>query len=150
MQKLSYSKQPYLIWICLFTILACNTSNLKELPDGLWASKSPLIFKFEIEDTTPRTLIYKLHYTLEYPYQNHYLKFYLLSETDTLAEGLENIDLFDRAGRPLGEKQFGGAYIQRHPLLNYPFKRKSYQLTCRQYMREDTLKGVRGVGLEVN
>lgn len=140
----------WVIFLCLFLGLACNDTRLKELPNFVWSSKAPLIFKLQIEDTSQHSVVYKIQYTLDYPYENHYVKFFLVKEGDTLLEGLENITLFDKAGKPLGEKPFGRTYLRKQTILNYPFKAKSYQLICHQYMRTDSLEGVRGVGVELD
>lgn len=108
-------------------------------------------FDFEVSDTGPKDLILKLRSTLEFPYQNCYLTFFLQDSLEnTIATELVNIALFDdKTGKPLGK---GNSVYQYAEVIldafNFPTE-GNYKLKVAQYMREADLGGVLSVGLRI-
>ncbi len=135
--------------LVLLILTTCSDESLEQIPDGVWLYTKPFIFDFQIHDTTKNnTVIYKIAYTNDYPYQNHYIKYYLVNQEDTFLEGLKEIPLFAlTTGKPLGKQQSHSTYLYETVLLENKAlsKPNAYRLICHQYMRSDSLFGVQGL-----
>lgn len=143
-----------LLVICL---AGCDRTRVYEeyadLPSAIWLEDSVKIFKFQIEaDSQPYNLYANFTSKIEYPYYNLYYQYSLKDSLGrTVKSGLLNAILFDaKTGEPLGSG-IGDIFDQRTPIIeNYHFPTPgSYSITLQQYMRTDTLPGIRSVGLRV-
>lgn len=149
-------KIPFLAVVSsILTLVSCGPEYLfeeeKKIPNGQWAYRDTLDFKFEVADTTT---LYNLHvdfvYADSFPNQNIYVKFHTrFPDGKRLSKPL-SFDLFDPQGSPSGKCSGGecGAHIaiQQNAFFN---QAGEYVITLEQYGRRDPISGVRSVGLSV-
>ena len=108
-------------------------------------------FSFEIENSSPKNVLFKLRTDLKFPNQNLYITYYLLNEKgEEISSELVNIPLFDEVtGKPLGK----GNSIYQYSIAileNFSFPQPgNYTLKFAQYMRSESLAGVHSVGVRV-
>lgn len=141
---------------CLFLVVySCDTKSVfeddQDLGEKSWHMDHMPEFTFEIKDTSPKNLTFKMRNDLDYPNQNIYITYYLLNEQGKqINTELVNIPLFDEiTGKPLGK---GNSIYQSTAtiLRNYTFpKAGEYTLKLAQYMRSESLAGVHSVGVRV-
>lgn len=141
---------------CLFLVVySCDTKRIfeddQDLSEKSWHMDHMPEFTFEIKNTSPKNLIFKMRNDLEYPNQNIYITYYLLNEQDKeIASELINIPLFDEiTGKPQGK---GNSIYQSTAVIleNYSFpKAGEYTLKFAQYMRSESLAGVHSVGVRI-
>ena len=157
MCKYRFIKHVWLLFIAC--LLGCDSSTRlweeqQPLPDGIWYSKQALVFPFSIEQAqVPYTLLLTTHYTTDYPYQNMYI-FYTLSNDQgkMLQERLIEAHFFDDfQGMPLGRGSAGLFFKEDTLLRGYVFEEKGhYKVSFRQFMRVDSLVGIRNIGLRID
>lgn len=150
----------YYFVICAVLMLgtaSCDNSRLyeqnKEFVTSTWHVDSVATFRFDIADTAQRyDLYYNVRNTLDYPFYNLYVTFYLYSPQDSLlASSLHEMTLADPVtGKPQGD---GLGDIRDHQFLGLPrchFKQPgTYTFKIKQYMRQNPLQGVEAIGLKV-
>ncbi|MFY0593627.1 gliding motility lipoprotein GldH [Roseivirga sp.] len=151
MSKLNY----WIVLLCLLLFVGCDTNRVYEADydfDELsWHMDTIPNFQFEVEDTAPKDLIFKIRNSLDFPFRNCYVK-YDLSDTlgNTLTSDLINIELFDeKTGKPFGS---GNSVFQHSEVFlegfNFP-ESGTYNLSLTQYMRKTDLIGTYSLGLRV-
>ncbi|SDJ78226.1 gliding motility-associated lipoprotein GldH [Catalinimonas alkaloidigena] len=144
--------------LCAWLALgACDPSRVyeenQEIPDYLWYEDSLAVFEFEIPDASqPYNLYYNVRNSLNYPYYNLYVTYYLEDSTGKeIASRLQEMVLMDpRTGEPYGS---GLGDIFDHQILalpgfTFPYA-GPYTLKIKQYMRENPLPEVMSVGLRI-
>lgn len=147
--------KPLLFCLLIILVSSCDSKRVFE-DDHSFSSKSWHMdnlpeFNFEITDTRPKELIFKLRTDLEFPNQNLYITYYLLNEKgEEISSELVNIPLFDEVtGKPLGK----GNSIYQYSIAileNFSFPQPgNYTLKFAQYMRSESLAGVHSVGVRV-
>lgn len=119
-----------------------------------WAVEERPEFEFEITDSLGTYNLYcNVRNSLEFPYANIYLTYYLTDSAGVLLEkDLVRQLLFDeKTGKPEGESGLGDIYDHRIPLkTNHRFANSGkYKVAFEHYMRTDTLTGILAVGLRV-
>ncbi len=142
--------------LVLFVVLltACGGSATfeakQDFKEKYWLKNEPVVFHFAIEETAPH---YDFHYfirnSLEYPYQNIYLQYYLEdSSGNVVARQLNNVELFNpKTGKPLGDGVGDVFNLEKTFLARYQFPYPGeYTLRIDQYMRQDTLRHIHTVG----
>jgi gliding motility-associated lipoprotein GldH len=143
--------------ISFFWLSACDENRVYEenqdFGQKVWLVDSVPAFEFEITDPQqPYNIYWNIRNTLNYPFHNLYLTYYL---EDTLgrriATDLHNMLLFDpKTGEPYGS---GLGDIFSHQIMALPtYKFDSagiYRIRLQQYMRTDTLKDILSVGVRV-
>lgn len=146
------------ILVFLFGLLgltACGPDYLfdetQKIADGQWGYADTLDFTFEIRDTGA---VYNLYIDLEhidtFKFQNVYLKLYTLFPNGKRLSTVRSFDLYDAAGAGLGKCSGHNCQVrfvlQQNAYFNQAGK---YRLTLEQYTRQESLPGVRAVGLMV-
>ena len=128
--------------------------NNTDLNERHWLVNEIPEFEFEVADTTQAYNLYcNVRNSLEYPYANIFITYYLKDSSDViLKKDLVRQTLFnEKTGEPVGDSGLGDIYDHRIPLLSgyrFPYK-GTYKVSFEQYMRRDTLSGVLAVGLRV-
>jgi len=144
-----------LLTILLFGLSACGPDHLfkedKTIPDGQWAYRDTLDFKFTVTDTTALyNILVDFSYADSFPNQNIYVKFYTrFPDGKRLSKPL-SFDFFDPEGKPAG-KCSGGSCNAQIPIQQNAFFEKTgdYTITLEQFGRKDPLPGLKTIGLAV-
>lgn len=108
-------------------------------------------FEFQIDEPSGKDLLLKIRNSLDYPFRNCYMTYYLEDSIGTvLASELVNFQLFDETtGKPFGK---GNSVFQHSEIIKsqYDFpKAGRYRLRVAQYMRKTNLEGTYSVGLRI-
>lgn len=132
----------------LLLLLACGGKPLfqRSFEGNEWLSRDTLRWEMAAEDS----LRFRLsgHYTPDYPYQNLYLRLWIQAPHGKVRDTI----LLDTLSNPLGEwrtenKRPGKLPFQRS--FSLPVSEKgTYRLKCAQYMRTDTLRGVKAMAVD--
>ena len=160
--KRSYFSLFYTICLAIaFSFFLSNCAQQQffekniDLPKGNWYIDSVLVFKFKIEDNQTRyNLLYNLRNTLNYPYYNMYITYYLEDDKGKLiSTELQNVTLMDsKTGKPFGSG-LGDIFSHQLPIpvfTKYKFpKTGNYTFKVKQYMRQDPLPGILTFGLRI-
>lgn len=149
---------PLLAWVLLgvglLALPACSDHIAgvhKSFDQNGWAFADSVALDFEIMgEYEPLDLVLGLELDAErYPYRNVYLQFALQGPYDSTQIALQNAILGDEAGNWYVEPNWQGNLVFQKTLVSgaqFP-KSGPYRLTVSQYMRHDTLAGVRKVSL---
>lgn len=145
------------VGVSLWLLYACQPSSIYKdkvkFTDQVWQLALTPTFRFQVEDTTqPYHIFFYIKNSLEYPYRNLYITYYLEDAAgSSLCTELKNFELFDaKTGKPLGQG-WGQTQSQEFLLLeNYRFPRGEYTLKVEHFMRTDNLPGVRAIGIKVS
>ena len=141
----------------LLYLTSCDQQRLYEknydFEQRVWLVDTVPAFQFEISDPDlTYNVFWNVRNTLNYPYHNLYLTYYL---EDTLGRristDLHNMLLFDpKTGEPYGSGM-GDIFIhQLMALPDYRFDTAGvYRIRLEQYMRTDSLKDILSVGVRV-
>jgi len=142
----------------LVLAVGCDPGNalykaVEDLEGGKWPVSQALTFTFSVDDTTGTYAVYyNIRNSNSYPYYNLYVQRYLLdSAGKTLESRLDNLILFDpKTGKPSGEG-LGDLFDHRIKIASgYRFPRRGqYTIRLKQYMRQNPLPEVYGVGISV-
>jgi gliding motility-associated lipoprotein GldH len=144
--------------LCLLLFwTGCDSSGIyhqfHRFESRCWSKDEMPEFTFVITDTAVAYNLYtNLRYDRDYLFSNLYFNWTLRDSSGTLQEKLTNAMLFDqKSGKPLGSSAIGFVFDEQVALLsNYRFgKPSTYTLRLEQFMRRDTLPGIRSVGLRV-
>ncbi|MEP2026295.1 MAG: gliding motility lipoprotein GldH [Reichenbachiella sp.] len=139
------------------SIMACSSNTVideqSDIQEGLWHLDSLVAFQFEIEDTTSAYQIqYNVRYSVNYPYYNLFLKYYLEDSTgEILSSELQELILFDKkTGEPIGEG-LGDLFDRGVPVFeDQKFSYAgSYSFKVKQFMRMEQLPGILSFGLKI-
>jgi gliding motility-associated lipoprotein GldH len=135
----------------LFLLVSCGGNIIYEedkvIANQLWQYGQPLIYQFEIADTTARYDLYlDIDHTTDYPFQNLYTKIYTVYPSGRTAESQINIDLANKLGEWQGKCQGENCQL-RVVLQQQTFFTEfgDHQLTLEQYTRRDSLGGIETV-----
>ncbi len=140
-----------------FLLYSCGSNKvydtMVDLEDNEWPENKELSYTVDITDiASPYTIYYTARYNNDYPYYNLYItRFICDSAGKMLTKKLQNMDLFDsKTGMPYGGgigswKDFTILSEQKY---KFPYKGK-YIIKARQYMRQDTLKGIAAFGYKI-
>lgn len=134
---------------------ACGPSYLfeekKDIPNGQWANRDTLDFKFNVTDITAiYNILVDFAYADSFPNQNIYVKFYTrFPDGKRLSKPL-SFDFFDPIGNPSG-KCSGGVCSAQIAIQQNAFFEKAgeYTITLEQFGRQDPMPGIKSVGLSV-
>jgi len=133
--------------LCLF-LLACNTDTLrveKKFENQQWLYADSIVLHPEITDTLAQ---YRLNLNLnlneQYPFSNIYIQQKLSSPDDSLFEYIQTFEILNPDGTwKIKPDIFGTASIQLPLIPLFKFQKTGFwNITIKQFMREDTLKGV--------
>lgn len=157
MIRVFFQSVKYSLWIVLW-LWGCHPERLWEemqsLEGGIWHSQQALSFHFLIRDAAqPCHIFLNTRYEARYPYHNMYVS-YTLSDVEgqVLRTGLKEITLFDaHRGKPLGRGSSAFFFKEDTLLRRYLFQASGrYTVQLRQFMRVDSLLGVRDIGLRLD
>ncbi|MFN0035430.1 MAG: gliding motility lipoprotein GldH [Saprospiraceae bacterium] len=142
-------------FILILTLAACGPDYLfeeeKNIPNGQWAYRDTLDFKFAVTDTAA---LYNLSvdfvYADSFPTQNIYVKFHTRFPGGKRLSKPLSFDFFDPEGNPSGKCSGGECRahiaIQQNAFFNHAGE---YVITLEQFGRLDPMPGVKAVGLLV-
>lgn len=149
-------KIRFALFIFIALSLASCEQNIffeekKEISGGVWTYGDTLDFKFAVNDTAE---LYNLYVDFEhadtFPNQNIYLKLYTRFPDGKRLSRVRSFDLYNAQGESNGECSGGKcrvrSLLQDKAYFNRPGE---YTLTLEQFMRRNSLPGVRGVGLTI-
>lgn len=148
---------PLYLLFCFLCLSACDGHRVYEqnydFANKEWIVDSLPTFRFEISDPEATYNIYwNVRNTLNYPYRNLYLTYYLEDTLGrTISTDLHNMLLFDsKTGKPYGS---GMGDIFSHQIMALPQHQFDsagiYQIRLEQYMRTESLKDILSVGVRV-
>jgi gliding motility-associated lipoprotein GldH len=149
MKKVYY----FLLLLTLFT--SCNTKTIYDesliIPEEAWLSTMPAYFDVEVEDTlTYNTLYLRISNTVNYKYQNIYFFVTLILPNGQVARDTVNCDLANNYG------EWYGTGMGKTKTLQFPYRTNflfpytgSYRFYIEQAMRQDTLRGIKAIGLKI-
>lgn len=150
--------RPVIIIFLSCLLFSCDSDRLFEqninLEERYWRVDEPMIFEFNIEDSSkPYNIYYNVRNSLDYPYARLFIQYTLSDSAGLLLnKKLNSQFLFDqKTGKPLGQSSIGDVFDHQFLLMekqafNYPGK---YKLKIEQYNRQDTLQGILAVGARV-
>lgn len=138
-----------------FSFASCDSQVFfkeeHDIPGGVWTYRDSLDFKFTVADTAE---LYNMYVDFEhadtFPSQNVYLKLYTKFPDGKRLSRSRSFDLFNAQGESAG--QCSSNTCQVHSLLQdnaYFNKPGEYVITLMQFMRRDSLAGIRSVGLVI-
>ncbi len=106
--KIMRKNKIFLIPMLVLFLFSCDRNKIyekyKSIPNAMWNTKEPVMFDFEVKDTTqPCNLLINIRCSDNYPYRN----LYMFMKT-TLPDGSRTVDtlefyLLDMHGKPLGD-----------------------------------------------
>ena len=139
----------------LIGLAACSSGTLvkesRTVQDGVWTYADSLQFRATIEDTSRLYDISLLvQHDKSYPFQNLYLRIHTRFPKGKVLSQPLSLELADKTGRLLG-KCTGKTCRMDIPIQqNAYFNEKGeYVFTLEQYMRMDSLPGVKSIGLHI-
>ena len=144
--------------IIILTLFSCDEHRVYEMNSDFhsryWPAAERPVFEFDITDTLSTYNLYaNVRNSLDYPFANIFLTFYLHDSTGRQMEkDLVRQLLFDeKTGEPVGESGLGDIYDHRIALrTNHRFSYAGkYKVAFEHYMRTDTLSGILAIGLRV-
>ncbi len=154
--KIPFTRLPFAL-SCLCLLYACDADRVYEqnydFANARWMVDTLPSFRFEITDPDEAyNIFWNVRNTIDYPYQNLYLTYYLEDTLGrTISTDLHNMLLFDpKTGKPYGS---GMGDIFSHQITALPQHKFDsagmYQVRLQQYMRTDTLQDILSVGVRV-
>ena len=151
----------FFLFLCAYALLSgCFSHEIlwqshQEIPTSTWLSQEALSFELRVPERDQikgAVLWLDTRYESHYRYENLYTSYQLKDSTGrVLREAIYEVLLFDsQSGKPLGEGA-GGVFFKHDSLFSFndlPYQSK-YQMVIRQFMRLDSLSGIRSIGLRV-
>ncbi|MDX1627774.1 MAG: gliding motility lipoprotein GldH [Fulvivirga sp.] len=150
-------KPTYFIFFTLLAFFSCDNERLYEknvdFDKRIWLEDSAVQLNFVIpQNDLGYDLYFNVRNTNTYPYHNLYIRYELADSTGKLlTEDLVNYFLFhEKTGEPYGAG-LGDIFSHQFLLIDdYEFPYTGpYQMKIRQFMRQDSLKGIISAGLRV-
>jgi gliding motility-associated lipoprotein GldH len=142
--------------LSLFFCVSCDTqtiyNEILSIPEGAWHSTMPAYFDVEVSDTlTYNTIYLQISNTVSYKYQNIYLFVTVFLPNGQVARDTVNCDLANNYGEWYG-KGIGSTKTLHLPYrTNFLFPYTGlYKFYIEQAMRDDTLKGIKAIGLKIS
>ena len=142
-------------FVLILAFAACGPSSLfdeeKTVPNGQWAYRDTLDFKFNVPDTSALYNLYvNFLYADSFPNQNVYVKFYTRFPDGKRLSTPLSFDFFDPIGNPAGKCSGKECRAQIAIQQNAFFEKAGeYTITLEQFGRLDPLPGIKKVGLSV-
>jgi gliding motility-associated lipoprotein GldH len=141
------------LWFITFVAFSCRDGNIieeqqKKLPQSSWHYDSTAVFTLSPQEDFEADLYVTMRSEENYRNCNLYIISTLLSEKDTVFSERKELILSDcETGEPFG-KVTGGFYDFEFKVRENIQLKKSgkYTIAFKQYMREDTLRGMQTIG----
>lgn len=160
--NLGYRAKPiFVLLIAALLLSRCGDENLVfeenvEIPDAHWASQEKAILTAEITDTiSQNNFLINVRNTEAYPYRNLYLFVKTVFPNGKFSKDTVGVVLADKTGRWIGKGSgylSSGSYSTNSVMYQYnkrfPLKGE-YRFEIEQAMREDTLVGIKNIGLRI-
>lgn len=146
---------PCLFALCLLALLSCQNNFVieekKSIPGGQWMYRDTLDFQFNISDTAALYNLYvDFEHAADFPNQNLYVRLHTRFPDGKRLSKPRSFDLFSSEGKPTGKCSGDDctlrAMLQENTYFNQPGE---YLITIEQYMRQDSLPGIKAVGLAI-
>lgn len=157
-KTMSKKTRPVIVSIGIFTMLfivACNSPDIydkyKPVDKNGWHKEDIIAFDPEIPDTTNQyNFIVNLRHTTDYKYRNIYFFTTTHFPNGDVSRDTIELMLAGKSGEWKG-KGFGSVKTYRQMLLRgVRFDQQGrYVFEFRQAMRQDTLKGLEDIGLQI-
>lgn len=141
----------------LLFISSCNQNsiytNYFDFNEEIWNSDSSIVFSFNSRDAENIRLNLGISYSNDYPFQNLYTSYSLVDSSNSILENkMIEYQLFDRKyGFPLGDGIFKNFIVDSLIIDSISINKNSeYKFIITQSMRDDVLKGISRVSLDIN
>lgn len=145
----------FLYWLGILSVfvISCTTKvvykHTVKIENGFWTYENPAQFSFSVQDTS---ILYRLALNIEhgddYPYENLYVKIHTEYPDQSTKADVVSLELADHSGL------WNGACRRNTCRVNIPLQEKTYfsdpgdyTLQLEQYMREDSIPGIRSLEL---
>ena len=156
-ESLSMSKQILFILLILSQLLliSCGESYVFEktynLEKSEWKYDNTLDYTFEITDTTQvYNLLLEVSHSIDYSYQNCYLKIYTQFPSGEKTDYLLSVDLADGIGRWQGDCSGESCTTLFDIAKQTTFKELGkHTITLEQYMRKNPLKEIESLAIKL-
>ena len=150
------TKQILFILLILSQLLiSCGESYVfektYEIEKGAWTYDNTLDYAFEVTDTTKiYNLLLEISHSIDYAYQNCYLKIYTQFPSGEKTDYLLSVDLADGIGRWQGDCNGESCTTLFDIAKQTTFKELGkHTITLEQYMRKDPLKGIESLAIKL-
>lgn len=147
----------YYISFLLLFLFSCDRNKIYEkyqsIPNGVWNSKEPVKFDFEVKDTNQYcNLLVNIRCSDNYPYRNLYMFMKTIRPDGSKSIDTLEFYLLDIKGKPLGD--CSGDVCNNRFMIDHDFKFPQpgkYEFELQQAMRTDdgNLPLVMDVGLRL-
>ncbi len=149
-------RQVLFVVMVFMVMTACDPSRVYEtnydFPDRYWAKEIHPAFKFDIPQAGKYNLYLNVRNESSFKNANLYFTYYVYdSAGEVLDSKLKSEFLFDaKTGEPFGRTVLGDIYDHQIPLTSFDFKHPgAYVFEVEQFTRQDSVWGMRSVGLRV-
>jgi gliding motility-associated lipoprotein GldH len=134
--------------LCLWACRPNSWSAHKSFPQNIWAYTDSVIIEPIIEDTssTHSTEI-KINLKENYPFRNLFIREVITTPSDSSFVRIQEFQLMNEEGVWIQKPDIFGKIEFTLPLLSgIKFREKgTWKISCKQYMRTDSLEGVEEV-----
>lgn len=127
-------------------------SEKKSFPNTIWAYSDSLIIEPEISDTSSLQQTWlELTINESYPFRNFYIREVITTPSDSSFVRIQEFELMKEDGSWSQKPGWFGNVSFKFPLLSgFKFQEKGiWKISCKQYMRTDSLEGVESVKWEL-
>lgn len=142
-------------FLLILTLFSCGKSYLYNeevsILNDEWTDTDSLNFQFNIPDTTKiYNILLDVQHSPEYAFQNMYVEIYTAFPSGERIKEMVSLELANRAGAWYGDCNSRVCELEI-PIQEGAFFNKmgDYEITIKQFMRKNPLKGVQGMGLKI-
>ena len=143
-------------FILLVGIVGCNNDEVifkqvDTIPDALWSYGDVYDYTFEITDTNEiYLLLLYLEFSTEYNWENLYTQIGTTYPNDSTRTDVLSFELASNTGAWYGDCNTRRCELNIPLQENVKFQMPGrYRLSFEQYMREEVVEGIEGIGLKV-
>lgn len=142
----------FLFFIAVFFSACKEKSSFRHsFPESQWSYGDSLKFEFEnLDEQFVYQIQLKADFTEEFQYTNLYIKFRMIDPDNKESESLTNFVLTEPNGKWLIPKGWNTYHADFTLNDAVKFEKKGkYQFWITQYLREDVVKGIENLQLEI-
>lgn len=144
----------YICIVLCLGIMSCSQDNIynqKQRVNDPWKYGEPLSFKYEVTDTVPAfDMVISIEHNATFSYENIYLNTTTFFPNGKSTTNPVSFQLADNKGGWLGKCSGDNCSIEIEMSSGAFFKiQGKYKLIFDQFSREDSLKGIRSIGIRV-
>lgn len=147
--------QKLSIFLLALTLFSCGKSYLYDeeinILNDAWKDSDSLNFQFNIPDTSKiYNILLDVNHSPEYAYQNMYVEIYTAFPAGERIQEMISLELANRAGVWFGDCGSSSCTLEI-PIQEGAFFNQAgdYEITIKQFMRKNPLRGVQGMGLKI-